>query len=300
MTRAATRANRLSVPLPTKPGCGAVWPPGVRSGAALSHTAADARLSKQAEFWIPPMHGSLRRVSEKSPLHELMEATLAEALVAPAEAGALTKRLKTVPRPNRELMLDASRFAFDLAARAITAAQRASSAAEADLAWRWLRAMTDALVGLAHDAPVAPLSKAYFSPGVACRDAVRDAIDGATRCLDVCVFTITDDYISKALMAAHRRGVAVRIITDNDKGQDPGSDIERLRRGGIPIRCDRTEYHMHHKFVIVDRRTLLNGSYNWTRGAFSYNQENVVVCRDQHLIAEFQRTFDDLWRDFEA
>jgi len=233
-------------------------------------------------------------------LHELLEATLTEAMVAPAEAGALTKRLKTLPRPSRELLTDASRFAFDLAARAITAAQRASKPAEAELAWRWLRSITDALVGLAHDVPVVSMSKAYFSPGVACRDAIRDAIDGATRCLDVCVFTITDDYIAKALAAAHRRGVALRIVTDNDKGQDPGSDIERLRRLGIPIRCDRTEYHMHHKFVIVDRRTLLNGSYNWTRGAFSYNQENVVVCRDPQLLGEFQRAFDGLWREFEV
>jgi mitochondrial cardiolipin hydrolase len=50
--------------------------------------------------------------------------------------------------------------------------------------------------------------------------------------------------------------------------------------------------------VIVDKRKLLNGSYNWTRGAFSFNQENVTVSHDVALLTAFQRTFDELWQQF--
>jgi cardiolipin hydrolase len=35
--------------------------------------------------------------------------------------------------------------------------------------------------------------------------------------LDVCVFTITCDEIAGALLEAHKRGVRVRIISDNDQ-----------------------------------------------------------------------------------
>ena len=51
---------------------------------------------------------------------------------------------------------------------------------------------------------------------------------------------------------------------------------------------------MHHKFAIFDGRTLLNGSYNWTRGAARDNQENVMISDDQRLVAQFQGEFDRL------
>ena len=33
---------------------------------------------------------------------------------------------------------------------------------------------------------------------------------------------------------AHRRNVQVRVISDDDKAMDAGSDIDRLERMGIP------------------------------------------------------------------
>lgn len=236
-------------------------------------------------------------------LFEILEASLSEALSHPIDASSLLRRLKELPRAKEALLAAASEHVFALAAARLGSAQ---SSADPDLparVWQWLQVSNGALVRLAEhhatdSATRASTSEAYFSPGLACRDAIREAIDRATRHLDVCVFTITDDHLSKALAAAHRRGVSVRIITDNDKGHDAGSDIDRLESLGISVRVDRTEYHMHHKFAIVDKHTLLNGSYNWTRGAFSFNQENVVVSRDPALVAAFQRAFDELWRQF--
>lgn len=211
----------------------------------------------------------------------------------------LLRRLKGAPRPNAELLLAASRHAFVLADQHLSAAQATSNLEQQQRVWHWLQLVSGVLTSLAYQSvPPQPLARAYFSPGTACRDAIHDAIDGAMRTLDVCVFTITDDYLSKALAAAHRRGVALRIITDNDKGQDPGSDVERLAQLGIRVRLDRNEYHMHHKFAIVDGRTLLNGSYNWTRGAFAFNQENVIVSQDPALLSAFQHSFDALWQQF--
>ena len=50
-----------------------------------------------------------------------------------------------------------------------------------------------------------PSARAFFSPGEDCLDAIRDAFDGARRPADVCVFTITDDRIRDAMLAARRR-----------------------------------------------------------------------------------------------
>lgn len=87
----------------------------------------------------------------------------------------------------------------------------------------------------------------------------------------------------------------IRIITDNDKAADEGSDADRLAAAGVPVRVDRTAYHMHHKFAIFDQKSLLNGSYNWTRSAAENNEENFVILDLPPLVSRFQKQFDQLW-----
>jgi cardiolipin hydrolase len=138
-------------------------------------------------------------------------------------------------------------------------------------------------------------SKAYFSPGEACREAIIHEIRQAVSHLNICVFTISDDRISEAILGAHRRKVDIKILTDNDKAFDLGSDITRFFKEGLIVKIDNTTNHMHHKFMIADGRTLITGSYNWTNSAARYNQENVIVTNEPSLIKSFQHEFDRLW-----
>ena len=123
-------------------------------------------------------------------------------------------------------------------------------------------------------------------------------VSGAQSSVDICVFTITDDRISNAIQAAHQRGVRTRIVTDDEKAFDRGSDIQRLEKAGLDIRVDRSAYHMHHKFAIFDGRLLVTGSYNWTRSADEYNEENYVISGDQRLIHRYLEMFEKLWEKF--
>jgi phosphatidylserine/phosphatidylglycerophosphate/cardiolipin synthase-like enzyme len=139
------------------------------------------------------------------------------------------------------------------------------------------------------------VNEAWFSPGGECPQRIRSLLAQAKRSVEICVFTITDDRLTSAILDAHRRGVSVRIITDNDKAADHGSDADQLQAAGIPLRVDRSEYHMHHKFAVFDGNLLLNGSYNWTRGAAENNEENFVVTSNRRLLSEFQKVFESLW-----
>ncbi|WP_132624557.1 phospholipase D-like domain-containing protein [Pseudomonas aeruginosa] len=91
------------------------------------------------------------------------------------------------------------------------------------------------------------------------------------------------------------RGVPVRIISDDDKQFDEGSDIHALREAGVPLRIDDSPFHMHHKFALVDGAWLLNGSFNWTRSASVNNEENLLVTDDAVLIGAYRREFEELW-----
>ncbi len=146
--------------------------------------------------------------------------------------------------------------------------------------------------------PQVALSKAAFSPGPDCRSTILKAIRKACSNIEVCVFTITDNEITTALIDAHARGVNLRIVTDDDKSQDYGSDIKRLKQAGVQVRMDHNPNHMHHKFALFDRENVLTGSYNWTSSAWKYNRENVVLTSDEGLVAAFIAEFDVLWRQF--
>jgi hypothetical protein len=140
------------------------------------------------------------------------------------------------------------------------------------------------------------VAEVWWSPGTDCLEAITKELARAKESIDICVFTLTDDRLASAVLAAHRRRVRVRLITDNDKSNDEGSDVRRLAQAGISVRVDRTEFHMHHKFAVFDGERALTGSYNWTRGAAERNEEHIVVTDDHRLVLELARGFDALWR----
>lgn len=183
--------------------------------------------------------------------------------------------------------------AFDIA-RELMLAQPARTLE----ALHWLEQVVKTLDAAATPAPA--VSQAYFTPGDACLRKLRELCRSARRSLDICVFTISDDRLADEILACHARGVGVRVLSDNDKRFDDGSDIRRLHRAGIAVRLDDTPFHMHHKFAVFDGRVLANGSFNWTRSATAQNEENLVVTDDAKLVGWFAARFESLWEAFGA
>jgi len=181
--------------------------------------------------------------------------------------------------------------------RAFEVARTAISGPDALLVLGWLEDVSKAIRQVEQTAarPIEIEAESYFSPGEDCPRVIGRLLSNASRTADICVFTITDDRLADAILEAHRRGVAVRIITDDAKAEDLGSDVERFERSGISTRVDRSPFHMHHKFAILDGEKLLTGSYNWTRGAARDNEENLIITTDPRFLSPFKATFDRLW-----
>jgi phosphatidylserine/phosphatidylglycerophosphate/cardiolipin synthase-like enzyme len=220
-------------------------------------------------------------------LDRALRATLDDGRLSRTEKQALGELIRETP-------LDSSRLG-QLRARAFKLAKECSAEPRALEALEWVEDFVKLLVQLEPAPSVASKSRACFSPGDGCLSSILAELGRTQKTADICVFTITDDRITSAIVAAHQRRVAVRIITDNDKQHDFGSDIERLRNAGIALKVDATEHHMHHKFALLDGVTLLNGSYNWTRSAATFNEENLIVTNDSALFASFARQFEAMW-----
>lgn len=141
------------------------------------------------------------------------------------------------------------------------------------------------------------MNNVYFSPGEDCKAAIIEQIQKAQSTIKICVFTISDNEISNHVINAHKKGIDVTIITDDDKIKDKGSDIKLLFREGIEIRTDDSPSHMHHKFALIDNQILITGSFNWTRSASERNQENVIVTDNEELVAKHVSYYHELWNE---
>lgn len=135
----------------------------------------------------------------------------------------------------------------------------------------------------------------YFSPGYDILDNLKDLIYRAKSTIDLCVFSITDDRLARAIKAAIKRGVKVRIITDDMKTMDRGSKIDWLDQLGIEVKTDQSRFHMHNKFGIIDHRMAFTGSFNWTKTATRSNQENLLITSNHSIVDQYNAEFERLW-----
>jgi len=125
-------------------------------------------------------------------------------------------------------------------------------------------------------------------------------LNSARSTLDICVFNITLDEISDTVIDIFKRGVKVRVITDDDQQSGQGSDIQRFRDLGIPVKVDHNPAHMHNKFAVIDNRVIITGSFNWTRQAVLQNQENIIIQEVPYLASQFHQRFEYLWGIYTA
>lgn len=235
--------------------------------------------------------GESRTMMTPQQMCEILEQSLADRRLSRAEKSVLSQHLNEASA-DAEQLAHFRRLAFGLAKEVI-------DATNGTMIVEWLEEIVKVLQSSDAEA-TGDIAEAWFSPHSDCPLRIRTLLAQAKRTVEICVFTITDDRLTSAVLEAHDRGVRVRIITDNDKAADLGSDADRFLQAGIELRVDRTEYHMHHKFAVFDRKILLNGSYNWTRGAAVNNEENFVVTNDRRLVSVFSKTFEELWQQFQA
>ncbi|HEX8425595.1 phospholipase D-like domain-containing protein [Hymenobacter sp.] len=233
------------------------------------------------------LHGTSRLATATIDLLHHFERAFADSTLSVEEARQLRQRLAEHGQHGTDL--------HDLRHELFALARSRFNSFQDKAVVEWLEAASALLLPPAVPPARPTRAEVHFSPGTECVAAIQRFIGQAARQLDICVFTVADDRLTNALLSAHRRGVLVRLLTDNDKLLDRGSDVHQLFEAGIPVRTDRTDYHMHHKFAIADKRTILTGSYNWTRSAAEHNLENLLITDEHATVQPFVREFERLW-----
>ncbi len=120
------------------------------------------------------------------------------------------------------------------------------------------------------------------------------AIEGARLSLDLAVYSLDLWPVRTALLAAHRRGVRVRVLTEADNAAE---DVRALQQAGIPVHLDANPALMHHKFLILDGREVWTGSMNFTFQSAYRDNNNLLRLRNPQVVADFQREFEEMFVD---
>lgn len=129
--------------------------------------------------------------------------------------------------------------------------------------------------------------------------ALIDQLNAATTSIDLAIYDFNRDSIRDALIAAHQRGVTVRVVTDDEARHHIGSYIpyyQALEDAGIAIVDDQREGSiMHNKYLLIDGRFLWTGSTNQTDNGYTKNHNNSVFFDSLGLVDIYENDFDQMF-----
>jgi len=133
----------------------------------------------------------------------------------------------------------------------------------------------------------AVITKVCFSPNGDCTESIVREINAAKSEILVQAYSFTSAPIAKALTDAFKRGVKVEAILDKSQRKEKYTAATFLANAGIPTYIDDKHAIAHNKIIIIDKETVITGSFNFTKAAEEKNAENVLVIKSKELAKEY-------------
>jgi phosphatidylserine/phosphatidylglycerophosphate/cardiolipin synthase-like enzyme len=88
----------------------------------------------------------------------------------------------------------------------------------------------------------------------------------------------------------------VRGVFENTGSETQYSEYGKMKQAGLDVWQDGNPYLMHHKVFIIDGKTVVFGSFNFSQNAEEENDENLLIVDDipfaQSFTAEFARVYE--------
>ena len=127
----------------------------------------------------------------------------------------------------------------------------------------------------------------FFSPAGGCTDAIVAELVRAKKTVFVQAYSFTSAPIAKAIVDAHKRGVAVQVVLDKSQRTEKYSSSDFVAHAGIPVAIDEKHPIAHNKIIIIDEAVVITGSFNFSKAAEEKNAENLLVIHDPKLAERY-------------
>jgi phosphatidylserine/phosphatidylglycerophosphate/cardiolipin synthase-like enzyme len=123
------------------------------------------------------------------------------------------------------------------------------------------------------------------------REQILNELKKAEFTIWIAVAWFTDPLLFNCLITKKEQGLNIQIvINDDDINNSSGLDYSRFETYKLPPSGSRSINKMHHKFCIVDFKTVIHGSYNWTKAA-RYNGETIEISSGYNKAKQFSQEF---------
>lgn len=135
----------------------------------------------------------------------------------------------------------------------------------------------------------------FFSPDDNVEKNILKRIRDAKKEIVVMAFSFTSDIIGNELINASERGVKIRVLFERRGAGTSYSEFSKLKAAGIDVKKDKNYYNMHHKVMIIDREWTITGSYNFSKNAAKYNDENIIIINSKDIAEKYLMEFTKLY-----
>ena len=152
--------------------------------------------------------------------------------------------------------------------------------------------------------------------------AVKDAIEEAQESIYMVMYQVSLHPHNKTakvyelvneLVEAHKRGVDVKVILDQNINFHSSKNIDKwiaegknawcfkvLKETGIDVKYDDLTTYLHAKAIVIDKKTVIMGSSNWSQSAFNKNTETNLLIQSKDLADELLKYFETIKIDKKA
>lgn len=122
--------------------------------------------------------------------------------------------------------------------------------------------------------------KSYFNQ---IRSTIIKEISKAENEILIAVYWFTNQELFNILLEKLKEGIQIELIIHNDfiNNRESGLPFQEFIENGGKFYFSDGNNPMHNKFCVIDKKVLINGSYNWTYFAEEKNRENILVIESE-------------------
>jgi len=130
-----------------------------------------------------------------------------------------------------------------------------------------------------------------------------ELIASAKSSIDVAIYSLKSWNVVNALVNAAKIIGAqnIRIVTEGEVYNDKSSKeyYSKLKEAGIKIVLDSSKASettlMHNKFVVIDDKKVLTGSYNFNYSSAMNDNNNIVIIESVKVAEQFKKEFNEMF-----
>jgi phosphatidylserine/phosphatidylglycerophosphate/cardiolipin synthase-like enzyme len=120
---------------------------------------------------------------------------------------------------------------------------------------------------------------------------VAEALNKAEKSIHFMAFSFTHDAIGQVVAQKFSDKVEVRGVFENVGAGTQYSEYGKLKALGADVKKDGNPAILHHKVFIIDGKTVITGSFNFSDSADKNNDENLLIIESEELARQYEDEF---------